>query len=330
MAVSGTISLTKFNTLKVIEQAFRRCRLSAQQITAEMQDYAKDTLYLILSDIANGKCPSWCIEKQIYPFYQGQPIVTLDIGTVDVLNANYRVEQALEGAVTTTSTTYISYLGGTAQGGGTVNSVGVKWTGNSVPLTFYTSDNLIDWTEVGSQSTVASAGEITWTDIAIGLPSNYFKIQSVQPFVYENVYLGTLPQEIPMGQLNKDQYIAQSNKVFEGRPLTYWFKRDRENPKMLLWPAPNAAAEQCQLVVWRQRHIMDVGTLAQEIDVPQRWLEAIICTLASKLALETPAVDANMIGVLDQKAAQAMQVARDGDNDGSVIQIQPAIRYYTR
>ena len=38
MAMSGTISTTKFNTNAVIDHAFRRCRVSAQRITAEMQD----------------------------------------------------------------------------------------------------------------------------------------------------------------------------------------------------------------------------------------------------------------------------------------------------
>lgn len=330
MAVSGTISTTRFNTLKVVDHAFRRCRLSAQQITAEMQQYAQESLYLLLSDLANPRCPSWCIEKQIYPFYAAQPIITLDVGTVEILNANYRVLQQLTGEVAVTDYTYTVDFSASDGNAGTVNTVGIKWLGAAGSLTFYVSDDALVWFEVGTQDKDASAGEWTWTDIEAAKPYTFFKIESPDALVYETVYLGTLPQEIPMGQLNRDQYVAQSNKQFTGRPLTYWFKRDRVQPKMYLWPAPNLAAEQCQLILWRHRHIMDVGTLAQDVEVPQRWMEAIINGLAERVGMETPAVDANLLPVLSQRAALSLQRAWDGDNDGSPIQINPGIRAYTR
>jgi hypothetical protein len=75
---------------------------------------------------------------------------------------------------------------------------------------------------------------------------------------------------------------------------------------------------------------MDVGTLQQELEIPQRWYEAIVSKLASKLALETDAVDMNLIPLLDAKAEQALRAAWDGDNDGSPITITPAIGCYTR
>ena len=82
MATSGTISTTIFNTRRVIDTAFRRCRLPAQKISSEMQDYAKDALHLILSNIANDKPPSWCIERVVLPIYRGEPTVELPLGTV--------------------------------------------------------------------------------------------------------------------------------------------------------------------------------------------------------------------------------------------------------
>ena len=133
-----------------------------------------------------------------------------------------------------------------------------------------------------------------------------------------------------MGELNRDSFIAQSNKVFEGRPLTYWFQRNITQPVLNLWPAPNLAAEHQQLILWRHRHIMDVGTLQQSLDIPQRWFEAICAVLASKVAAETPAVDVNLIPSLEQKAGMALQKAWEGDSDGSPTQINPGIGCYTR
>jgi hypothetical protein len=146
----------------------------------------------------------------------------------------------------------------------------------------------------------------------------------------EEVYLGTLPQEIPMGQLNRDTYVAQSNKVFTGRPLTYWFQRDLPQPVMNLWPSPNLAAEHQQLIVWRHRHIMDTENLRQDVEVPQRWLEAIIAGLASRVASETPNVDANLMPLLEQRWLAARQTAWDGDGDGSPTFINPGIGCYTK
>ena len=99
---------------------------------------------------------------------------------------------------------------------------------------------------------------------------------------------------------------------------------------MHIWPAPFAAAEQAQLIVWRHRHIMDTENLRQDVDIPQRWLEAIIAGLASKVAAETPSVDMNLIPMLEQKYAIAKQTAWEGDNDGSPIFINPGISGYTR
>jgi hypothetical protein len=326
MAYSGNVSGTTFNALKVVDHAFRRCRLPAQAITAEMQDYALDSLYLMLSEFANIKTPSWCIEKLILPMYENQPLVTLPVGTVEILNLNYRVLQLLGGTVTTASTSYtVSFSSQT-----TVDTVGIKWSAAAVPVTFQVSTNGSVWTTVGTSSAVASAGNITWTDISGALAYQYFRITASAPLNYSAITLGNLPQEIPLGQLNRDSYVNQSNKVFPGRPSNYYFQRDLPEPVINLWPAPFSASEQAQLVLWRHRQIMDTENLQQEVEVPQRWLEAIVNGLAARVAAESPNVDAALVPLLEQRSAMSMQRAWDGDNDGSPIQINPGIGVYTR
>lgn len=330
MAVSGTISATTFNTLKVVDHAFRRCRLNAQNITAEMHSYATDSLYLILSDLANIKTPSWCIDKVIMPMYLNQPEVNLPVGTVEVLNANYRSMQEVTGETVSLSTSYTVLFSGGDYSDSTVSTVGVKWSGDAVPLTFQVTDDNVTWTTVGTQTTIAAAGEWTWTDVSAAVPHLGFRITASAPILASEVFLGNTPQEIPLGSLNRDTYVAQSNKVFAGRPSTYWFQRYRPQPLLNLWPAPNEMEEHAQLVVWRHRHIMDVGSLQQEVEVPQRWLEAIVAGLAAKVAAESPVVDVNLIQILDAKAAAALNQAWTGDNDGSPTFIQPRISAYTR
>lgn len=326
MAYSGTVSTTTFNALKVVDHAFRRCRLPAQAISAEMQTYALESLYLFLSELASIKTPSWCIEKMVLPMYENQPIVTLPNGTVEVLNLNYRTIQLVTGTTTTTSTSYtVNFTTQT-----TVDIVGVEWSGASTPLTFQVSTNGTTWVTVGTFTDTASSGEIVWVDISGALAFQYFRITSTTTFNYAVVSLGNMPQEIPLGQLNRDSYVNQSNKVFPGRPSSYYFQRDLPQPVVNLWPAPYSAAEQAQLVLWRHRQIMDTANLQQDVEVPQRWLNAIIDGLSAEVAAETPQVDPQMIPVLEQKATMSLQRAWDGDNDGSRIQINPGIGVYTR
>jgi len=243
-----------------------------------------------------------------------------------VLNLNYRVLQLLSGASVTTSTSYtVNFTTQT-----TVDTVGIKWSAAAVPVTFQVSTNGLTWITVGNSTAPAAAGDITWTDISGALPYNYFRITASSPLNFSAITLGNLPQEIPLGQLNRDSYVNQSNKVFPGRPSNYYFQRDLPEPVVNLWPAPFSAAEQAQLVLWRHRQIMDTQNLQQEVEVPQRWLQAIVDGLASKVAAETPQVDPGMVPMLEQRAMLSVQRAWDGDNDGSPIQINPGIGVYTR
>ena len=120
--------------------------------------------------------------------------------------------------------------------------------------------------------------------------------------------------------------LTAAYEVFPSAPPPFPGAPYRPRPLM----SPFAGAEQAQLIVWRHRHIMDTENLQQDVEVPQRWLEAIVNGLAAKVASETAQVDLNLIPILEQKYLASRQTAWDGDNDGSPIFIQPAIGAYTR
>ena len=335
MAYSGNVGVKTFNALKVVDHAFRRCRLPAQAITSEMQDYALDSLTFMLDELANIRTPAWCIEQQILPLYENNQIVTLPKGTIDVLNLNLNVLQELSGTVTATNTSYLVNLTTPT----IVNFIGIKWSAAAIPVTFQTSSDNVAWVTVGtstsqdlSTNAAAVAGNITWTQINGALARQYFRIISTDgasTISYTTITLGNMPQAIPLGVLNRDNYVNQSNLVFAGRPSSFYYQRDIPQPVVNLWPAPNAASEKYQLVLWRHRQIMDTDNLQQQIEIPNRWLEAIINGLAARVCAETVSADASLIPTLEAKAAMSVQRAWDGDNDGSPIQINPGIGVYT-
>lgn len=326
MAYSNEIGTRTTTALKVVDHAFRRCRLPAQAITSEMQEYALQSLFTFLSSLANPKPPSWCIQKIILPMYENQPVVPLPAGTVEILNLNYRSIQALSGSVSTTSTSYTVDLGSAA----VINVVGIKWTAAAVNFVVETSDNNSTWSKVADVTTTKTAGEIDWVDISGATAARYIRVVGSAALNYEWIEFGNTPQEIPLGLLNRDNYVNQSNKQFPSRPNSFWFQRNLANPVLNLWPAPFLAAEKAQLVVWRHREIMSTKNLRQEIEVPNRWLEAIIANLASLVGLETPQVPIEIVAKLEMNAAMRLQEARDGDNDGSSTFINPGIGAYTK
>lgn len=329
MGYSGTVSLTVFSNRKIIDHAYRRCRIPSALITAEYIEIAKDQLYLLLSNMANEKIPLWCVEKQLYPLYEGMGGVTLDVGTVDILNANLRTLSEVDGSVTTAVDRWTL----AAYAETTVTTVGIFWSGASSPYAIeYSADN-VTWVTAQTQANPeAVSGEWTWVDLTTVLSASYFRVRATTGDLNTSVvYFGYNPSEIPLYRMNQDDYTNLPNKVFQSnRPLQYWLDHQLPQKIMRMWPIPNAQAETSQLVVWRQRQVMDVGSMTDELEVPQRWYDAVVGGLAAKLSLEIPEVDTQLIPILRSEARDALALAWAQERDNSPTYIAPNISMYTR
>jgi hypothetical protein len=264
------------------------------------------------------------------PLYQAQGLITMPNGIVDILNTNLRtIEVVNENTTdTTTSTTYTTIFPTETQ----VTVVGIEWSGASTAYALETSTNGTTWTTVSTQSNPNTvANEVTWVDIQGSLATTYFRVRATTGVLNQTqVIMANTPNEIPMARLNRDDYVNLPNKTFEGRPLQFWCDRQLNNPVLYLWPVPSAQFVTAQVVVWVKRYIMDVGTMTQEIEVPQRWYDSIVYVLAARLAEETPTVDPQMIAILDQKAQRALLEAENEERDDSPIYLTPNIAVYTR
>lgn len=327
MAYSGTVSQTTFDTRRVIEHAARRCRLPAELLTSERVDIANDLLFLLLSDLANQGTPLWCIQKTIYPLYEGVGYITTLQGTVDILNSTLRSLQEVSGTNTDTSTErVVEFDSPTA-----VSTAGILWSQTAVPVEFSRSDDGVTWTIIQAEVPTASAGEWTWYDLGSVIASTYFRLRATSGTLgFSQIYLGNTPTEIPLYRMNRDDYVNLPNKVFQSnRPIQYWLDRQTLSPVMNMWPVPNDAATVMQIVVWAARQIMDVGTMTQEVEVPQRWYLAIVTALAAALAREIQEVDPAIIPQLDGDAASALFKAQAEERDNSPMMVAPNISMYT-
>ena len=327
---SNTVSTTVFDTRKVIDLAVKRCKLKPEQITPEIIATANDELYLMLSALGNMNIPLWAIEKHIYGIVEGNPNLVTNTGTVDVLEATLRYLQQVTGTNTdTVQSRTIAFDTPT-----TVTTVGVRWGGPSKPLTLARSDDNFAYTFLDIYPAVspATVGEWTWYDIADPIPALFFLVQTVDlsPFVFLEIYTGNMPSEIPLARLNRDDYTNLPNKFFPSqRPLQYWFDRQVRQPVMRLWPAPNASAIHQQIVVWAKRQIMDVGSMTQELEVPQRWYDAIVAGLAARIAQAETDVNPDLIAPLQATAAMTLTIAQGEERDNSPMRMAPRIGCYT-
>jgi hypothetical protein len=329
VAVSGTVSQTIFNTRKVIDHAFRKCRLPPEMVGGEQMTVAQESLYLIMSSLANRGIQLWCIEKLILPLYVNEAAVPVGNGIVDLLNTNYRSIQYLTPTSETVASTSVTFNLGTSE---IVTTVGVLWSGASVAFNLQTSTNNTTWTTVKSVSDPGQvAGEWTWVDIDGSIATQYFRVIAASGTLSQtDVLVGNTPNEIVMARLNRDSYSNLPNKTFTGKPLQFWLDRTLNEPVMYIWPVPDASQSLGQVVTYVKRYIMDVGSLTQEIEVPQRWYEAIVYLLASRLAEELPQVEPGYVQVLDQKALRALSEAEMEERDNSPIYFTPNISIYTR
>ena len=108
MATSGTVGATVLTVNTLLEHAVRRVGMPAGGITAEMGDIAQNALYFYLSNLGNHGVNLWTVERRILGVVVGQRTLTLPVGTIDILNANYRTCARLSGGTAGSS------AGGTA------------------------------------------------------------------------------------------------------------------------------------------------------------------------------------------------------------------------
>jgi hypothetical protein len=200
-------------------------------------------------------------------------------------------------------------------------------------IEFEWSDDGITWTSsLSPGATVYTAGKWQWYDIDGTQPVNYFRMRETGGNTLDvtEFYAANNPTEIPLARMNRDDWTNLPNKVFAGRPLQYWFDRQRDYPVMRIWPVTDTTSMFGQLTIWRQRYIMDVGTLTDELDIPQRWYETIVWQLAWRLAMELPDFNLQLIAPIKATADEALKIAQDEERDNSPIYFAPNISPYTR
>lgn len=336
LQTTGTLTTTAYDTRTVIDRAYGALGLTPQQITGEKIQIAQDLLSFVLTDLVNTANPLWCLQQVLVTLLQGQIAYVLPAGTVDVQSAYYRTLNNVTPAVfTNTTAAYTFDFGLNAAGTNNdtpVSSWSINWAGAAVPVTFQTSEDSITWSPVYVSTFVDSSGAGTiWYDMGTTMPRRYWRVVPTVPgtVVITSAAVYNTPSNIQMARLNRDDYFNLPNNVFPGRPLQYWLDRQLA-PAMSLWPVPDSAAAQNVMVVKRQRHIMDVGSLQQAVEVPTRWFYTVIMALGDALSFVTPEAKPDRIQMVQARAQQMLKTTWTEERDRSPVKFQINLRQYTR
>lgn len=100
-----------------------------------------------------------------------------------------------------------------------------------------------------------------------------------------------------LSRISEPNYAAIPNKLSQGRPIQYYFDRKEiqdtgaatdQNSTLTLWPVPDENSKY-KIIYWRLKRIADVGNDASNtMEVPDRFLPALIAGLAYKIAMKRP------------------------------------------
>ena len=352
MAYSGTIGQTVINVQTLIDHAVRRCGKLAEEITSEQQITARESLFFLLSALANKGINYWAISKKVFGLKADQYIYNLPVGGIDVLNVLYRTMNRPIGSYSASSGTAANAFdnnidticqqtainGNISVNYGTNNpiyagSIGILpgTSGSFHILLEYSVDGTTWVTLEDTGVTTWVNNEWLWYDIDPGQSVMYYRMRETggNTLAVREFYIGNNSREIQMARLNRDDYTNLPNKNFPAnQPYQFWFDRTIPQATIYLWPTPSDPF--IQMTVWYSRQIMDVGALTDELEVPQRWYEATIMMLAHRLSLELPAVPDSRIMYLEKMANQFLYEAEEEERDKSPIYFSPNISVYTR
>lgn len=356
MAYSGTTNQTKINVDQLISYAYRDAGKLAEEITPEYIGAGKQALFYILQNLSNRGVNLWLLENHLIGPQAFTQYMTLPEGTIDVREANwvYLINPTIASALPTDNTGSQNLFDQTlALDTSATSTISKNWFGAQYQqqtrifyagfnayapsgtatynLAFEVSNDGITWT-TWKQFPATTLSDREWAYFPINITQQYYYFRLRETvattFSLRAIQFAQSQQVIPLARLNRDDYWNLPNKQFPSqRSLQYWFDRTID-PSMYLWPVPNNNFQMFQLIIEKQ--MPDVGSLTNELYVPNRWIAYIQSALSHKLGMQLPGIDLNRVAYLEKLSLDLRTQAEEEDRDKSPIYLQPNVSYYTR
>jgi len=146
--------------------------------------------------------------------------------------------------------------------------------------------------------------------------------------------------DLTVSKLSTTEYAQITDKLTQGRPVQYWFRRTGVDggsstgadvtPKVRFYPIPDET-DKYTFVYWRMRRIQDMdGSITNTVDVPSRFIPALISCLALHLYEKLPPDQTNGLKarrLLDKKL-EDWALATEEDREKVDFFIKPDLSAY--
>lgn len=330
---------------KVINHAARRCGVTTPTLEPEQLDMAKNNLMFTLLDLNNRGVPIYQVEQMLLGFTPNTWEYTLSRDVYDITNVNWRqlnkVEVLATGGIDPefiNDTDWHSY--GITTDQFTITSNVEQWISgyginffdnNFVAFDIEYSLDDIEWTVYKSYPLASYANQQwIWVDIETPLygvslrirltEGDELKLRSFQMLNNNSIY------EVVASRMNRDDFMSLPQKGIIGSPWNWYFQKTID-PVLMTWQS--LPESQCfnglYHMYYIQAPVYEKMSLPTRLQVPLWYVDAIIWTLASKMAWELPNATPERVQVLEAKASQAMNQAEAANADMGPINVLGAV-----
>lgn len=127
--------------------------------------------------------------------------------------------------------------------------------------------------------------------------------------------------DLNITRISVSTYATIPNKLQQARPIQVWIERRQQTPRITVWPVPDNTTTYT-FVYWRLKRIDDAGNGVNTMDVPFRFLNAMVAGLAYYLALKVPN-GTQRLDVLKAQYDEAWDLASSEDREKAAVRFVP-------
>jgi len=127
--------------------------------------------------------------------------------------------------------------------------------------------------------------------------------------------------DLTITRISVSTYATIPNKLQQARPIQVWIQRLVDNPKITVWPVPDNS-QPYTFVYWRLRRIQNAGEGVNTMDMPFRFIPAMVAGLAYHLALKLPN-GAERLPILKAQYDEAWILASEEDREKAAVRFVP-------
>jgi len=177
-----------------------------------------------------------------------------------------------------------------------------------------------DWANRGINMWTFEQGTVNLTPGQATYPLPNDTVDLIEHVIRTGAGSASTQADLTITRISVSTYATIPNKLVQGRPIQIWIER-LDTPRFTVWPVPDAT-QPWQLIYWRLRRIDDAGSGTNTMDMPFRFIPAMIAGLAYQLSMKIPgAID--RMQVLKAQYDEAWALASEEDREKAAVRFVP-------